>query len=155
MSKKARENVEVADFSTNEAPTVESPVEVPQKAKSDAEIIAAARKYEKLSHEEHERLRFIGQKELWVKQELQYGERVDVHIPLAPGEQMSRKGSKGETAYPMELVQIEGIRTWVPKGRTVPVPKAVADVLSGYIKSLYPVHHEMQNLSNVQFTFDQ
>lgn len=155
MSKKTGENVEVADFSTSEAPAVESPVEVPQKAKSDAEIIAAARKYEKLSHEEHERLRFIGQKELWVKQELQYGERVDVHIPLAPGEQMSRKGSKGETAYPMELVQIEGIRTWVPKGRTVPVPKAVADILSGYIKSLYPVHHEMQNLSNVQFTFDQ
>ena len=160
MSKKTREKIEVADYSTDETPVVgslpvEEPKKAPQKDRSDAEIIAAARKYEKLSHEEHERLRFINQKELWVKQELKYGERVDVHIPLAPGEQMSRKGSKGETAYPMELVQIEGIRTWVPKGRTTSVPKAVADVLSGYIKSLYPVHHEMQNLSNVEFRFDQ
>ena len=149
---KKNSKVSVADFT--EAPKAQ---EVPQvsKPKTDAEIVVAARKYERLSHEEHERLRFIGHKDLWVRQELKYGAQVDVHIPLAPGEQMSRKGSKGETAYPMELVMVEGIRTWVPKGRTIPVPKIVADVLSPYIKSLYPAHHEMQNLSNMNFTFDQ
>lgn len=153
---KKNSNISVADFSDDVSPeTLKDVSPVSSKKMTDAEIILAARKYEQLSHEDHERLRYIDQKDLWVKQELKYGKTVDVHIPLAPGEQMSRKGSKGETAYPMEFVAIEGVRTWVPKGRTVAVPKLVADVLSGYIKSLYPVYHETQNLSNATFTFDQ
>lgn len=145
----------VADFSNTGSPEPVVEATPVSKTRTDAEIIVAARKYERLSHEEHERLRFIGHKDLWVKQELKFGNTVDVHIPLAPGEQMARKGSKGETAYPMEFTAIEGVRVWVPKGRTVAIPKLVADVLSGYIKSLYPVHHEMQNLSSLEFRFDQ